>query len=378
MSRTILHIVGARPQFVKYFAVAKAMREVHDAVDVLVHTGQHYDYSMSKVFFNELGIKEPEYHLEVGSGNHGEQTARIIQRVEEILMNVKPNVVVVYGDTNSTLGGAVAASKLNIPVAHVEAGLRSYNRAMPEEVNRIVADRVSGILFCPSASAVASLKREGFSNIFCGGTLVSEGEVTKELDRSKQNSNTPLVINVGDVMYDALLHISGMASQRSTVLSQLQLSPKKYMLLTLHRAENTDDAKQFKEIVRFVDSISAGSTVIFPMHPRTKKMYEHSEKKFGANVRIIDPAGYFDALTLLRSSSLLLTDSGGMQKEAFWLGVQCLTLRKETEWVETLEGGWNTLYQSFTHLSPPSGKQSPFYGDGRAAEKIMSVLNKLV
>ena len=378
MKRTVVHIVGARPQFVKYYAVAKAMRAVGDAADLLVHTGQHYDYSMSKVFFDELGIKEPEYHLEVGSGNHGEQTAKVIERVEAILIKVKPDTVVVYGDTNSTLGGAVAASKLNIPVAHVEAGLRSYNRAMPEEVNRIVADRVSGVLFCPSASAVASLKREGFSNIFCGGTLASEDKIVKDLDKSKQNPSTPLVINVGDVMYDVLLHVSGIASQRSNVLSQLQLAPKKYMLLTLHRAENTDDPNQFAEIVRFVDTISAGSTVIFPMHPRTKKMYEQSEKKFAANVRIVDPAGYFDALTLLKNSSLLLTDSGGMQKEAFWLGVQCITLRKETEWVETLEGGWNILYQNFTHLSPPSGKQSPFYGDGRAAEKIMSVLNKLV
>ncbi len=383
MTRTILHIVGARPQFVKYFAVSNAIRafaaaHTESISDVLVHTGQHYDYSMSKIFFDELGIKEPEFHLEVGSGPHGEQTAKVLQRFEETLLKVKPASVLVYGDTNSTLGGALAAVKLHIPVCHVEAGLRSYNKSMPEEINRIFTDHCSTVLFCPSNSAVDSLRKEGFTKIINGGKLVSEQNVGREIVSSTITIDTPLVVNVGDVMYDVLLHATAIAEKRSAILQQLQLTPKKYFLLTLHRAENTDNPQQFGEIISFVNTISAETPVIFPMHPRTKNVYERSSKKFGNNVRIIEPAGYFDVLTLLKNSSLLLTDSGGMQKEAYWLQTQCVTLRKETEWVETLEGGWNTLYTNFTRRTPPSGNQSSAYGDGKAAEKIIAVLNKLL
>ncbi|MGA7160613.1 MAG: UDP-N-acetyl glucosamine 2-epimerase [Bacteroidota bacterium] len=378
MTRTILHIVGARPQFVKYFAVSSALKRLSGVTDILVHTGQHYDYSMSKIFFDELGIKEPEYHLEVGSGNHGEQTAKILERVEETLLKVKPSIVMVYGDTNSTLGGALAAAKLQIPVAHVEAGLRSYNRSMPEEINRIAADRLSTILFCPSATAVASLKKEGFANILFNGTLLPEGTDENSLGSWRMDVNKPLVVNVGDVMYDVLLRVSTIAEKRSTILDTLHVAPKNYFLFTLHRAENTDNEDHFHEIIRFVNKVSDGTTVIFPMHPRTKKVYERNKKEFGGNIRIIEPAGYFDLLTLLKNSSLLLTDSGGMQKEAFWLRTQCVTLRKETEWVETLEDGWNTLYKNFRGRSSPPNRQSPFYGDGRAAEKITRVLHSLI
>ena len=383
MSRTILHIVGARPQFVKYFAVSNAIRAFTTARpesmnDVLVHTGQHYDYSMSKIFFDELGIKEPEFHLEVGSGPHGEQTAKVIQRFEEILVKVKPACVLVYGDTNSTLGGALAAVKLHIPVCHVEAGLRSYNKAMPEEINRILTDHSSTVLCCPSNSAVDSLRKEGFSTIINDGSLVSEQTVAGEIPPLKISLDNPLVVNVGDVMYDVLIHATAIAEKRSTILQQLKLTPKKYFLLTLHRAENTDDLRQFEGIINFVNSISADTPVIFPMHPRTKNIYIESGKKFGKNVRVIDPVGYFDVLTLLKNSALLLTDSGGMQKEAYWLQTQCVTLRKETEWMETLEGGWNTLYVNFTHRTPPLSEQSPVYGDGKAAEKIVAVLHTLL
>jgi UDP-N-acetylglucosamine 2-epimerase len=383
MSRTILHIVGARPQFVKYFAVSNAIRAFAAAhsesiIDVLVHTGQHYDYSMSKIFFDELGIKEPEFHLEVGSGPHGEQTAKVLQRFEETLLKVKPACVLVYGDTNSTLGGALAAVKLHIPVCHVEAGLRSYNKSMPEEINRILTDHSSTVLFCPSNSAVDSLRKEGFTKIVNNGKLVSEQKVAQEIVSSTITIDSPLVVNVGDVMYDVLLHATAIAEKRSAILQQLQLTPKKYFLLTLHRAENTDNPQQFEEIISFVNTISAETPVIFPMHPRTKNVYERSSKRFGNNVRIIEPAGYFDVLTLLKNSALLLTDSGGMQKEAYWLQTQCITLRKETEWVETLEGGWNTLYTNFTHRAPPSSNQSSAYGDGKAAEKIIAVLHKLL
>ena len=383
MNSTVLHIVGARPQFVKYFALSKANRELEQAGTsamrhVLVHTGQHYDYSMSKIFFDELGIEEPAYHLDVGSGTHGEQTAKIIQRVEETLVKVKPAMMVVYGDTNSTLGGALAAAKMNIPICHVEAGLRSYNKAMPEEINRVLADHLSTVLLCPSSTAVVSLQKEGFKSVMERGHLISLNDIERDVRPALVDLNHPLVANVGDVMYDVLLHASDIALQRSTILQRLSLAPKKYYLLTLHRAENTDDPRVFKEIVQFINTVANGTTVIFPMHPRTKNVYAKSEAKFESNVRIVEPAGYFDLLALLKNSSVLLTDSGGMQKEAFWLRTQCITLRNETEWVETLDGGWNTLYKNFKGISPPSSNQPPVYGDGRAAEKILAILLKLL
>jgi len=383
MNNTVLHIVGARPQFVKYFALSKANRELEQAgtsamKHVLVHTGQHYDYSMSKIFFDELGIEEPAYHLDVGSGTHGEQTAKIIQRVEETLVKVKPAMMVVYGDTNSTLGGALAAAKMNIPICHVEAGLRSYNKAMPEEINRVLADHLSTVLLCPSSTAVVSLQKEGFKSVLESGHLISLNDIERDVRPALVDLNHPLVANVGDVMYDVLLHASAIALQRSTILQRLSLTPKKYYLLTLHRAENTDDPRVFKKIVQFINTVANGTTVIFPMHPRTKNVYAKSEAKFDSNVRIVEPAGYFDLLALLKNSSVLLTDSGGMQKEAFWLRTQCITLRNETEWVETLDGGWNTLYKNFKGISPPSSNQPPVYGDGRAAEKILAILLKLL
>ena len=229
----------------------------------------------------------------------------------------------------------------------------------------------------PSTS-LDSLRKEGFTKIINGGKLVSEQNVGHEIVSSSITIDTPLVVNVGDVMYDVLLHATAVAEKRSAILQQLQLTPKKYFLLTLHRAENTDNPQQFEEIINFVNTISGETPVIFPMHPRTKKIYERVIRKFDRSVRIIEPAGYFDVLTLMKNSALLLTDSGGMQKEAYWLQTQCVTLRKETEWVETLEGGWNTLFTNFTHRTPASSRQSPAYGDGKAAEKIVAVLHKLL
>lgn len=368
----VVNVIGARPQFIKYFPVAEAFKEaarVGAAVtDILVHTGQHYDYGMSKIFFDELGIREPEYHLGVGSCLHGDQTGQILRKVEEVCLKERPDAVLVYGDTNSTLGAALAASKLHLPVAHVEAGLRSFNKLMPEEINRILTDHVSTLLLCPSKTAVKNLRDEGFRNVLNGGETVDGGfkGVFAEI-------NNPCVINVGDVMYDVLIHASALAEKRSSILSVLGLEPGGYRMLTVHRAESTDDPAAFEEIIGFVNEASSGKTVIFPMHPRTKKSYEGSRKRFSANVRIIEPLGYFDVLKLLKNSALLMSDSGGMQKEAYWLKVPCITLRDRTEWVETVESGWNVLFRDYRGGHSPGGDADP-YGDGKAAQRIVGAV----
>ncbi len=359
----LLHIIGARPQFIKYYPLQQAIRQVaqdQPIVNKVIHTGQHYDYRMSKIFFDELGILEPDYHLEVGSGSHGCQTALVIQRVEEVLINEKPNVVMVFGDTNSTLGGALAAAKLHIPVAHVEAGLRSFNKRMPEEVNRVLTDHISTYLFCPSETAVANLHREGFS---------SEDALANEIP----NIDHRLVAQVGDVMCDILLSASIDAENKSRILDELKIEPKAYDLLTLHRAENTDDPQRLEEIIAFVNEVTVQTPVIFPMHPRMSKIYAGGHKPFADNVRIIEPLGYFDLLMVLKNASRLLTDSGGMQKEAYWLRVPCITLRDETEWVETVQSGWNILYRDYRNAHHPQ-EEPQAYGDGHAADKIIHSL----
>jgi UDP-N-acetylglucosamine 2-epimerase len=308
----VVTIVGARPQFVKAAAVSRKLREGNQ--EILVHTGQHYDENMSAVFFEELGIPEPEYHLGIGSGGHGAQTGAMLAEIEKVLLREQPVWVLVYGDTNSTLAGALAAAKLHIPVAHVEAGLRSFNRRMPEEINRILTDHISELLFCPSQVAATHLEREGITR----GVHV-----------------------VGDVMYEALTYAARRAREGSRVLERLGVGEKQYLLATIHRAENTDDYERFWGILSAFNQVN--ERIIFPVHPRTRKMMEQIGYYPGTNVCLIDPVGYLDMIRLEGAARMILTDSGGIQKEAYWLGIPCVTLRDETEWVETVETGWNVL-----------------------------------
>ncbi len=342
--------------------------------DILIHTGQHYDYTMSKIFFDELGIKEPDYHLGIGSGSHGEQTGLALQRVENVLLKEKPDMVIVYGDTNSTLSGALAASKLHIPLAHVEAGLRSYNKYMPEEINRVLTDHMSSVLLCPTEVAVKNLQKEDFTNIINDGSLYKVSNQRHNIVLN--NASDPSVINIGDVMYDVVQYAIGIAMTRSKIMEQLQINPNDYCLLTLHRAENIDNRESLEGIIAFVNNASAGKTVIFPMHPRAKEAFGSSHKKFSKNVTIIDPVGYFDMLILLKNCELAFTDSGGLQKEAYWLKAPCITLRNETEWVETIQSGWNILYKEYNGQHSISNNNDKYYGDGKAAERIINVICK--
>lgn len=311
----VVSVVGARPQFIKCAPVSCELRQV--AKEVLVHTGQHYDDSMSGVFFRELGLPEPDYNLAVGSGLHGQQTGEILKKIEEVLLKEKPDVVLVYGDTNSTLAGALAAAKLHIPVAHVEAGLRSHNRRMPEEINRVMTDHLSALLLCPTETAVENLRREG----------VNDG-----------------VHLVGDVMYDALLDGVEIAKRTSTILGRLGLQPHRFILATVHRAENTDDYQRLERIITALVQLARdGRKVVFPVHPRTQKLLKRYSFELDEEILLIDPVSYLDMVLLESMASVILTDSGGIQKEAYWLQTPCLTLRDETEWKETVQSGWNQL-----------------------------------
>jgi len=349
----VVSIVGARPQFIKAAAVSRLLRL--QATEILVHTGQNYDQNMSEVFFDELEIPAPEYHLGVGSGSHGAQTGEMLARVEEVLLTERPDWVLVYGDTNSTLAGALAAAKLHIPVAHVEAGLRSFNRDMPEEINRVLTDHVSDLLFCPSETAVRNLAQEGITR----GVHV-----------------------VGDVMADTLYFAASRAEERSDILNRLKLLPGSYLLETIHRAENTDDPERLESILQAF--VAVNETLIFPLHPRTRKRIDelglHSVLQ-NSQVRLINPVGYLDMVCLEQSARLILTDSGGIQKEAYWLKVPCITLRDETEWVETVDAGWNYLagtemeqiVQAVNKFRPPAN-QPVLYGEGCAAQKMVAYL----
>lgn len=368
----VVNIVGARPQFMKYFPIAKELREFEKSIiDILIHTGQHYDYKLSKIFFDELNIKKPNYHLDVGSRSHGVQTAQIIERSEPILSKYKPDIVIVYGDTNTTLGGAIAASKMNIPVVHIEAGLRSYNKRMPEESNRILTDHISTYLFCPSKQAVMNLKSEGFKIIFNEGEIIEEYEAENPI---VADINHPVVINSGDVMHDTIRYLKTPAQNKSNILLDLKLHPKEYYVLTLHRVENIDNRNRFRELVGFINGVTDYRPIIFPMHPRTRKVFDEFDITFNSNVKIIEPLGYIDLIHLLNNAYMLLTDSGGMQKEAYWLNVPCITLRDETEWVETIETGWNILYKNYSDSFIPSTKKISIYGDGKAAKYIVRYL----
>ncbi|MBN2201716.1 UDP-N-acetylglucosamine 2-epimerase (non-hydrolyzing) [bacterium] len=352
----VVSIVGARPQFIKAAPLSRVLRAGAD--EILIHTGQHYDDNMSRTFFDELEIPRPDHHLGVGSGSHGLQTGLMLERIEKILLDEKPDAVLVYGDTNSTLAGAMAAAKLLIPLAHVEAGLRSFNRAMPEEINRVVADHCADWLLCPTQTAVENLRREG-------------------VDRG--------VHLTGDVMFDAALRFAGLAETRSRVLETLSLRKDGYVLCTVHRAENTDDRSRLGGIVQALRR--SGRTVVFPLHPRTRKMLEGwglaEDLSAASSIRLIDPVGYLDMIRLERNASAILTDSGGVQKEAYFYRVPCVTLRNETEWVETVRDGWNRLagtdpdaiLQALDNSAVPAEAAFSF-GDGRASETIVRLIHE--
>ena len=349
----IISVVGARPEFIQATPVSRALRKHHR--EILVHTGQHYDYKMSQTFFDELGIPAPDHNLEVGSGSHAGQTAEILVRFEEIVLQEKPDVVLVRGDTNSTLAGALVASKLHIPTVHIEAGERSFDRRMPEEINRLVADQLSSAYFCVSQTAVRQLASEG---------------ITKN------------VFWVGDVMLDANLANRPLARKKSTVLSDLGLAPASYSLVTVHRAANTDDPARLTNIVRALSRV--GETVVFPVHPRTRGALAKLDEQFGDNVRLIEPVGYYDMMVLEENARLVATDSGGVQREAYFMRKPCLTLRDETEWTETVTAGWNKLVgvevelivHEWNSFAPPSA-QPPIFGDSAAGEKIAEILGQI-
>lgn len=356
---------------------------------VLVHTGQHYDYEMSKIFFEDLDIPEPDIHLGVGSGTHAEQTGKIMIEFEKVLFKEKPDSVIVVGDVNSTLAASLAAVKLHIPVAHVEAGLRSYDRDMPEEINRVLTDAISTFLFCPTETAVKNLQKEGFINVVNNGKLINiDSSLTSRFLRFSSHVS-PVVINVGDVMYESALYDLEIAKRKSKILQTLNLTPKDYILATVHRAENTDNPERLKSIFdSFVELSKKGKKLIISLHPRTEKaliqISANSINHLHRNgLKIIKPISYSDMLILESNAKLIMTDSGGVQKEAYFFKVPCVTLRKETEWVETVESGWNVLGGGEKRqILEAVGKQflnwsrnwELLYGTGKAGEKIVKAL----
>jgi len=357
----ILTVVGARPQFIKAAVVSRLLR--NDAYrsrfeEILVHTGQHYDDNMSEVFFREMEIPEPDVNLNIGSGSHGAMTGAMLVRIEELILGRKPDLLLVYGDTNSTLAGALAASKLQVPVAHVEAGLRSFMMGMPEEQNRIVADRLSTWLFCPTQAAIGNLEREGIPN----------------RNPAKPNADAKAVAMVGDVMLDASLYYRTRAAGRAEQF--LKKLPTRFYLLTIHRAENTDDPRRLTSIVEALNDRN-DSEAVFPVHPRTRKTLERLGLAFGSHVRLIEPVGYFDMLALEEACEFVVTDSGGVQKEAYFFRKPCMTLRDSTEWVELVETGWNRLVgadkgaisRAFDSMEAPK-LDGALYGEGHAGEAI--------
>lgn len=359
----IVTVIGARPQFIKAAAVSREIAKHPEIQEIIVHTGQHFDKNMSDIFFEEMEIPRPQYQLEINSLSHGAMTGRMLEKIEDVLLHEKPDYVMVYGDTNSTLSGALAAKKLHIKVAHVEAGLRSFNMNMPEEINRILTDRISDLLFCPTDNAVANLKKEGFDEFPCR------------------------IEKVGDVMYDAALYYSEFSANKSTIIKDLELEENGFALCTVHRAENTDDSERLKGIFEALSEISREMAVVLPIHPRTRKILESlnytSLLTLHPSLKLIDPVGYFDMIELLRNTRIVLTDSGGLQKEAYFFKKPCVTLRDETEWVELVEGCFNKLcgsspsriLQSFKVMR---GKMchadADIYGKGNASKRICDSL----
>ena len=351
----LLTIVGARPQFIKAAALSRALKKFPSIQEVIIHTGQHYDPQMSDIFFSEMEIPTPNYSLGIGGLSQGAMTGRMIEKIEEILLIEKPDWVLVFGDTNSTLAGAIAAVKLHIPIAHVEAGLRSYNRRMPEEINRSLTDQCAELLFAPSDESVNNLLREGILSA--------------------------KIYVAGDIMLDAVNYYLRKAEQASTIIKDLELD--KFALATVHRAENTDSAEELRGIMQGLAKVSQSLPVIFPLHPRTEHAIQTHlpDFKFPETLRFIQPVGYFDMLSLQEKSSVILTDSGGIQKEAYWLDKPCITLRNETEWTELVEHGFNVLTGSSSHKieqafinsqTNPLPTRKNIYGDGHAAHFILS------
>jgi UDP-GlcNAc3NAcA epimerase len=343
MMARILTVVGARPQLIKAAAVSRAIAAHGSLHERLVHTGQHFDSGMSDVFFAELGIPAPAHNLGIHGGDHGEMTGRMLVALERVMQQERPDCVLVYGDTNSTLAGALAAAKLDLPVAHVEAGLRSFNRRMPEEINRIAADRLSTLLFCPTAASVSNLADEGI---------------------------TAGVHAVGDVMYDVTLHAAAAVRKTSRILDHLRLAPEAYALATVHRAENTDDRAALAAILAYLREQARGQPVVLPLHPRTRAAAQRAAVPLDGLV-VTEPLGFHDMHRLLADATRVFTDSGGVQKEAYFHRVPCVTLRGETEWVETIEAGWNRLWRGPDYRPR---RDIPDYGDGHSAEKIVAIL----
>ncbi len=346
----VLSVVGTRPEFIQAALVSRALRVNHE--EVTVNTGQHYDYLMTQVFFEDLDLPEPRYHLGVGSGPHGRQSGEMMARLEEVMGQEQPDWVLIRADTNTTLAGALAASKLQIPLIHVEAGMRSFNRCMPEEINRVVADHLADVLHCPTETAVHNAAAEG----------IVQG-----------------VYDCGDVLYDVFLDTLPKAEATSNILARLSLRPGEYLLVTIHRAENTDDTLRFSAIVAAVASLD--ERVLFPVHPRTRKMLDDAD--LPGHIHLLDPVGYRDMLMLKKNARLILTDSGGVQREAYFHGVPGITLRDETEWVETVASGWNVLVGADTEairravrdFRPPT-QQPPFFGDGHASEAAVQLMER--
>ncbi len=351
--KKIVTIIGARPQFVKAAVISRLIKEKYsnEITEYLVHTGQHYDANMSDIFFDEMKIPKPDLNLEVGSGSHGKMTGLMLQKIEEVLLEQKPDALLIYGDTNSTLAGAIAASKLLIPVIHIEAGLRSYNMAMPEEQNRILSDHVSTLLLCPTQTAIDNLKKEG---------------ITKGVSLT------------GDVMFDASIFYRKLENT-NTILPRL---PKDFFLATIHRAENTDSRERLTNIVKALND--CGKNGVLPLHPRTKKYLDSYGLSFNSNIMLIEPVGYFDMLELEAKANMIVTDSGGVQKEAYFFNKPCVTLRDQTEWVETVDSGWNKIVGSvyneilnaISNFKPPKSHPD-LYGDGTSGDKIVKEILKL-
>ncbi len=353
----ILTILGARPQFIKASALSREFKKQPEIEEILVHTGQHFDKNMSEVFFREMEIPEPKYNLNINSLSHAEMTGKMLIGIEKILLKEKPDYVLVYGDTNSTLAAALAAKKLNIKLIHVEAGLRSHNMQMPEEINRILTDRISDLLFCPTEQAVRNLKAEGFDKFRCN------------------------IILSGDVMYDNALHFADMAAKKSKLTNIHQPESGKYLLCTIHRAENTDNPGNLNQIISALNTLSRDYRIVLPIHPRTRKILESTKQNL--NFTPIEPVGYLDMIALIKNSHLVLTDSGGLQKEAYFFNKFCITLREQTEWTELVENhvnfltgaGNSDIINAVRQLSGiPFPEKSNPYGDGNAAGKICETL----
>ena len=338
----LLTVVGARPQFVKAAAISRAVAARGDVEEILLHTGQHFDEAMSKVFFDELGIAAPRVNLDIHGGSHGVMTGRMLAGIEEVILAERPDMVLVPGDTNSTLAGALAAAKLHVPVAHLEAGLRSFNRTMPEEVNRVLTDHVSALLFCPTETAIANLRNEG----------IVKG-----------------VHDIGDVMYDAVLFAAAQA-RRSSVLDRLGLEERGYAVATVHRAESTDTRENLAAVISYLKRHARDCPVVLPLHPRTRQQIARWELDLGA-ILACEPVGYLDMQRLLQSAAVVYTDSGGVQKEAYFHRVPCVTLRSETEWVETVASGWNRLWRGPDYAPR---RDIAAYGDGHAAGKALDLI----